>query len=1020
MKSNAFTKLKNTVEKVFGIRAKKARRLIVESGLFDWQFFVKQANLNINSELEAAAYYLTHSALWRLKVSEDFDGGWYLTNYKDVQRSAINPLLHFIEHGAREGRIPVQNLALPYERHLWAGLEDIMVPKLSKLVEEKDTSSIEKSYALWALARWFVWQNESNKAIACLRQFNKLNIAFPSHQGPTLQLIVLLIEGGHYDEANRLIEIAKEKFPNSNDLSLLRSNLIFKRNSSSHDARLDNINDIYRKYKLPIIMMCDKNLPLSLSNVSSDEHPIYESEKTVSVIVPSYNASQFIERALNSLLAQTWSKLEVIVVDDASTDGTSVTVKNWIKENRKFFGEKVFTIEQKAENTGAYASRNLGMSKASGHYLTVHDADDFSHSCKIEQQVRQLEAQHAKASVSHWVRCDDSLVFERWRIEDALIYRNVSSLMVKRDVFVDLGYWDQVRFGADTEYYERIITYYGESAIVEVLPGVPLSFGLSDNSSLTQTKSSHLKTQFAGVRKDYMCSARLWHKSNTQELFLSKDEKIRKFPVSDLLLSSSQTNVKATHIEDLLRYSPYWSEGWYVRRNKPIQELYVDPVEHFVQTGMSLGFEFGPKLSLSYLQNYKHLSTESVLSVNSEDTELGDFPPFVSGFGERKNTSILISGHAANKTLFGAELSLVDMVKAASNNGFNVIVVLPSAENKSYIDSLKPYCSRVYFVNDTWWQKGISRSSEVIVQFLQIFEKEDIALLHVNTLVQHNIYEAAYLKNIPVITHVRELLSADSVLRETLCATSSEAYTRILDNSQKVIANSTKTKEDIVASSANEGRTIPNIEVVPNIFEVPKHHEFSDSKKMKTTIRFGLVSSNIAKKGVEDAILLADALESQGEVNAKVVLVGPKTDLIKQLEEEQSKGLHTLVIYKGYVEQPQDIYENLDVVLNLSHFSESFGRTVLEGMAYGRPSLCYDNGALSELVDHGYTGFLVPFRDHSCLVKYATKLIKDKTLYAKFSEHATAKAKANYSMSSYQSALSKIYQDVLMRSELDN
>lgn len=1016
MKFFALAKLKNVVERVLGYRSKRAARLIAKSEFFNWQFYAQQvaSEVTITAEAEAVQNFLNYPKNWHLKVSDSFDGGWYLANYADVARSGINPLVHYLEHGASEGRAPVHNLALPYERHLWAGLEDIMLPKLTKLIDGKEESSpLQESYALWALARWFSWKNDHYKAIEYLKQFHELKILFPSHQGPVLLLISLLIEVGCFEEASRWIELAKEKFIDSSDIYLLLSNLRFKKVPLSNEARLEDINCVYRKHNLPLIALKDKRLALSLSNLRSDDSQTCESEKTVSVVVPSYNAANFIRRALDSLLAQTWTKLEVIVVDDASSDSTADVVERWIDKKQKYFGEKKFILERNAENMGAYASRNKGMERARGDYLTVNDADDFSHPSKVELQVKELVANKAKASISYWVRCTESLYFERWRMEDALIYRNVSSLMISKGVLEDIGYWDQVRFGADTEYYERIIAYYGESAIVEVLPNVPLSFGLSDNSSLTQTKSSHLITQFAGVRKDYMSSARLWHRSNGQDLFLGKDERVRKFPISDSLLSSYQTNIAPTQLEDILRYSPHWSEGWYIRRYKPLQELNIDPVAHFIQTGIKQCFEVGPAISHSYLRNFKALTTESVLRLKSINTALCEIPPYIVGEAATNNISVLLCAHAADKTLFGAELSFLDMVKAASSNGYNVVVILPSAENKSYISAIKTYSSRIYFINDTWWQQGISFSSEVINQYKKVFSAENIALIHVNTLMQCNIYEAARLQKIPIITHVRELLSADIALTDTQCTTCSEGYKRILDNSSLVIANSKQMKADIKENVVSSLDIDSKIKVVPNVFDASELQVSNKGRQGAKLVRFGLVSSNIAKKGVLDAIRLASLLQARGVVNAEIVLIGPKTELIENMQREQQFGQHALVKYIGYISQPVEIYKNVDVVLNLSHFAESFGRTILEGMAFGKPSLCYDYGALSELVNDGETGYLVPFLDHDKLVHMAEKLVNEQEKFEKMSTNAKAKAENEYSVLAYRSAMSKIYLSLL-------
>ncbi len=1015
MTSTVLSKLKVVLAETFRYREKKAIQLILRSSFFNWQFFAEQvaSEVSITSEKTAIKYYLHHPESWFLRVSTYFDGDWYLSNYEDIKQSGVNPLIHYLEHGVREGRVPVKNLALPYERHLWAGLDDIMVPKLEALLNAHDSSPLQRSYAFWALSRWFTWKKEFEKAAKYLKQFHELKVVFPSHPGPTLLLVHLCIELGYFEEANQWLEVAKEKFPEGSDVSLLKSNLIHKQKALSDAIRLENINFTYQKNNLPLIALKNKALPLSLNNICSRGLATSKHNEVVSVVVPCFNAAKYITRALDGLLAQTWSKLEVIIIDDSSSDQTVQVIESWIEENNSFFGDKTFWLIRKTENTGAYASRNEGMSRASGQYLTVHDADDFSHASKIELQVKSIEARKGKASISYWVRCSDSLYFERWRMEDALIYRNVSSLMIIREVLNELGYWDQVRFGADTEYYERIIAYYGESAIIEVLPSVPLSFGLSDDSSLTQTKFSHLITQFSGVRKDYINSARLWHRTNTKKLYVAQNEKVRKFPISDSLLSDFQSNAIPSRLEDILRYSPHWSESWYVRKYKPIQELNIDPITHFIQTGNHQGFEVGPSLPLSFFRHYKKLTIESVLKLNKIDTEAGKIPLYINGNGINDNTSVLLCAHAADSTIFGAELSFVDMVKAISNNGYNVVVALPSAENELYINSLKPYCSRIYFINDIWWQRGASFSSEVLVQYKELFKAEDIALIHVNTMVQHNVYEAARQQGIPVVTHVRELLSADATLRETLCTTASEGYKRVLDYSHMVIANSQKMKSDILDCVAGSHDFNSKIKVIHNVFNVPEVEMRDVSCELGEVVRFGLVSSNIAKKGVMDAIHLAALLEEQGINNALIVLIGPKTDFIEKLEREQRQGLHSLVKYVGYMSNPDDIYKNLDVVLNVSHFAESFGRTVLEGMTYGKPSLCYEHGALTELVCDCETGYLVPYRDYNRLVNMAIKLVNEKKAYTKMSRNARAKAKKEYSVTAYESALREVYLNTL-------
>ena len=91
---------------------------------------------------------------------------------------------------------------------------------------------------------------------------------------------------------------------------------------------------------------------------------------TVSVIIPSYNAAEYIAQTLESVLAQTLSDIEVIVVDDGSTDSTRDVVAEFACKD-----SRVTLVEQ--ANQFAGVARNNGMAKARGTYLYFLDADDY-------------------------------------------------------------------------------------------------------------------------------------------------------------------------------------------------------------------------------------------------------------------------------------------------------------------------------------------------------------------------------------------------------------------------------------------------------------------------------------------------------------------------------------------------------------------------------------------------------------------------------------------------------------------
>jgi hypothetical protein len=98
----------------------------------------------------------------------------------------------------------------------------------------------------------------------------------------------------------------------------------------------------------------------------------------VSVIIPNYNNELFIEKCINSILANTWENIEIIFVDDVSTDKSLEIVKSKFSDNPKV------RIYQNDTNMGAYYSRNKGIILANGNYILNVDGDDFIESTMIE------------------------------------------------------------------------------------------------------------------------------------------------------------------------------------------------------------------------------------------------------------------------------------------------------------------------------------------------------------------------------------------------------------------------------------------------------------------------------------------------------------------------------------------------------------------------------------------------------------------------------------------------------------
>lgn len=111
------------------------------------------------------------------------------------------------------------------------------------------------------------------------------------------------------------------------------------------------------------------------------------SNQKVSVLVPAFNRADFIEETIESVLQQDYPDLELIVVDDGSTDGTYEILCRYAEQHRV----KLFTHKNRV-NRGQSASLNLGLKRAEGNYIAVLDSDDKFLPGKVSSQVNFLKA----------------------------------------------------------------------------------------------------------------------------------------------------------------------------------------------------------------------------------------------------------------------------------------------------------------------------------------------------------------------------------------------------------------------------------------------------------------------------------------------------------------------------------------------------------------------------------------------------------------------------------------------------
>lgn len=508
---------------------------LVQSPWFDAAWYQASYPDVACSGMDPARHYLELGEGWGRWPGPDFDPAAYRQMYPDVEQAGVSPLLHFIAHGLSEGRAPRQLQAAAEDQRLWARTD--VASSLAVLEGlRRSTDVLEAASAAWALARWQAWQGEWSQVVACLDDFWALDRPARAYPATHLLHAEALIQVGQLERALAAIEALAAEWPDYPDTDLVRAN--YQAASGAPPAqRLATLNRLWRRAGIEPMRLHDPAEPLTLDNLAADSHAVTNPDPhptpqpLVSVIVPVYNAEATLPTALAGLTAQRWTALEVLVVDDASTDRSREIAERFAATDGRF------RVLSQPVNQGAYAARNRGLREACGELITVQDSDDWSHPEKIARQVHGLlEHPNWMACLSHWVRCTTELWFGQWRLDERWVYRSVSSLMIRRAVFETLGFWDRVRVEADTEYVLRIEAAFGLAAIGDVCPGIPLSFGRHRPDSLSQATHTHLVTQFGGWRRDYREAATAWHArcQVPEALYLADDPDERPFPLPEV------------------------------------------------------------------------------------------------------------------------------------------------------------------------------------------------------------------------------------------------------------------------------------------------------------------------------------------------------------------------------------------------------------------------------------------------------------------------------------------------------
>lgn len=877
-----------------------------------------------------------------------FDPQWYLQIHADVAQAGMDPLRHFRRYGHRERRQFCASRAVSHERDLAWGMLDQGVTRLEAIIHDPHASRAEQVQAIIAVAR-FAAQNDdwsqANALLCTLQTEIELVRGYATHDTSLLAIEAAVVVG-QFDRARRIWELANRWLTKSPDLRLALANIIGARNSRGWQRAL---RPLYWRYGL-------RTPSLDWGNGTSDGFSalVHSQAKyarqygpKVSIIMPAYNAAKTIDVALRSLLAQTYGHLEIIVVDNGSTDSTSTCVAVLAQRDPRI------RCISAPDAPGAYAARNLGLRAATGDLMTVLDADDWAHPQRIARQVRSLQNNQKHVGVlTHTVRVTSDLRFTHGSLNKAHLHPDMSSLMIRASLRDTLGEWDRVYAGADSEYMERLKRHYGDTALLQILPGVPMSFARKHSASLTGSEATHIRTHIYGPRRSYSLAARRWHTSQGVNLHLPLEGNQRPFPAPAVLAVSDPPAVSgyAEHLTN----SGIFDDTWMMTTYPDLRAENLDALDYYLTQGAAEARDPGPRFSTSGYTLWRGVDMSTAWQHALDDPDPSAWLPTWTGERPRQDNQphAVIFGHRALASLFGAERGLLHVVDQAYASGVSASVVLPHIANPDFLEKLCRRCNAVHIRPYGWHYAGVHPHPETLDVLTDLLRKEAPDQIHQMTCVLDAPLFAAQKVGIPSTLHLREQPALDPWLCYELGTTAPALREHLLRHTNRFCSVSDGGLEWLDAPDRClrwHNRAEPALE--------------SLTYKPGTPPRIAMIGSLTRRKGLHDMVALAQAALRDG-LSAEFLLIGPDSEDLRALGRLPANLRHT-----GYVTGPVEAMQLCDIVVNLSHMSESHGMTIHEALLSGRPVVVYSRGSLPHLLDDSKAGICVPADDVAAVLK---------------------------------------------------
>ena len=302
--------------------------------------------------------------------------------------------------------------------------------------------------------------------------------------------------------------------------------------------------------------------------------------KKVSVIVPVYNVEKYLIKSVDSLVNQTLEDIEIIVVNDGSTDNS----KKIIETYKKKYPNKIKYLEK--PNGGLSDARNFGMPHATGEYIAFLDSDDY-----VELNTYEKMYNKAKEENADMVECDFIWEYPNKRkIDTGIIYNGKKEMLTYARVVA----WNKLIKRAlleknkiefpkglryeDVEFFYKMIPYYNKVSFVKE----PLIHYIQRESSISKVQNERTKEIFEVLNNviEYYKKNNLYNEYKdeleyTYTRLLLCSSLFRMVKIKDKKVKKELINITWKNLNEKF---PNWKKNKILKQNRSMKNLYMKTV----------------------------------------------------------------------------------------------------------------------------------------------------------------------------------------------------------------------------------------------------------------------------------------------------------------------------------------------------------------------------------------------------------------------------------------------------------